>query len=406
MKGTASGVSARSVTVAVTVIDLSGGSLSNASVGVPSPQAQEHDWTLVADSINKAGGAGCRSIHLKFYGVNPLDAAGAQQACLTIANSHPFMVLDVGALSDVNASNCIPTAKVAYASQYLTPDQLAKYYPYYLSIRDVPTDNLRNGILGLEQLGYFTPAKGFKKLGVLYSTCNPSLIVAERAALKQAGVPTKKIVEYNLGCPAGESFSSAALEQAVLSFKSGGVSDVTGAYAGSAAATFTQVAAQQNYKPIYVLTTDAAADPDQTGATAPNPANLNGGINVATDAWGEETTPGYNPSGGTEKCNTIFTAAGQPTVYQQLDGFGGEACDYLWLVQGLLNHATSLQASSLPTALHAIGSMDFSYPDGPVNYASAPKGAPYGVGYWRPERYVASCKCWRIQNPTWHPPFK
>ena len=70
------------------------------------------------------------------------------------------MVLDVGALSAVNASNCIPIAKVAFASQYLTPDQLAKYYPYYLSFRDIPTNNLRNSILGFKQLGYFSPAKG------------------------------------------------------------------------------------------------------------------------------------------------------------------------------------------------------------------------------------------------------
>jgi hypothetical protein len=71
---------------------------------------------------------------LKFFSVNPLDAAGAQQQCLAIAASKPFMVLDVGALSAVNASNCVPTAKVPFASQYLTPDQLSKYYPYYLQL--------------------------------------------------------------------------------------------------------------------------------------------------------------------------------------------------------------------------------------------------------------------------------
>ena len=81
-------------------------------------------------------------------------------------------------------------------------------------------------------------------------------------------------------------------------------------------------------------------------------------------------------------------------------------CDYLWFVQGILDHANSVKPAVDPTALHAIGSIDFSYPDGPVNYGAAPKGAPYGLGYWRPEHYLASCKCWQIPNPQWNQPFK
>ena len=137
------------------------------------------------------------------------------------------MVLDVGALSAINASNCIPTAKVAYASQYLTPDQLSKYYPYYLQLLGVPVTDLRNSVLGMNQLGYFKASKGFKKLGVLYDTCNPALIVAERAALKEAGVPKSKIIEFNLGCPAGQTFTQSILQPAVLAFKNAGVTDVT-----------------------------------------------------------------------------------------------------------------------------------------------------------------------------------
>ena len=108
-----------------------------------------------------------RKSKLKFYEVNPFDVPGAEQTCQTIASSHPFVVLDVGALSSNSASDCIPTAKVPFASSYLTPDQLTKYYPYYLSVGGLEADSLRTGILALKQLGYFTEAKGFKKLGVL-----------------------------------------------------------------------------------------------------------------------------------------------------------------------------------------------------------------------------------------------
>ena len=308
MKGTAQGITSSTVTLAVTRVAISGGALTNATIGVPSTQVQENDWNTVAQSINKSGGAGCRKLQLKFFPVNPLDAAGAQQSCLTIAASKPFMVLDVGALSDVNASNCIPTAKVAYASQYLTPDQLTKYYPYYLQLLGVPVADLRNSVLGFNQLGYFKPSKGFKKLGVLYDTCNPALIVAERAALKKAGVPQSKIVEFNLGCPAGQTFTQSILQPAVLAFKNAGVTDVTSAGAGTAAAIFTQVAGQQNYKPQYLLASDTIALPNTSGTDVPDSANLNGAVNVTGQAYGEETDPGFKPGSGSQKCNALFRA--------------------------------------------------------------------------------------------------
>ena len=306
VKGTGPGITSSTVTLAVTEVAISGGSLTNATIGVPSTQVQENDWNTVAKSINKSGGAGCRKILLKFFPVNPLDAAGAQQSCLTIAASKPFMVLDVGALSAVNASNCIPTAKVAFASQYLTPDQLTKYYPYYLQLLGVPVSGLRNSVLGFNQLGYFKPSKGFKKLGVLYDTCNPALIVAERAALKEAGVPTSKIVEFNLGCPAGQTFTQSLMQPAVLAFKNAGVTDVTSAEAGTSAAIFTQVAGAAELQAAVPLASDTVALPNATGADVPDSANLNGAVNVTGQAYGEETAPDFKPGPGTQKCNALF----------------------------------------------------------------------------------------------------
>jgi hypothetical protein len=405
VKGTAQGVTSSSVRVAITVVDITGGSLSNATVGVPSATTQEDYWNAVARNINNAGGAGCRKLKLSFFDVNPVDAANAQQECLAIAASHPFMVLDVGALSDVNASNCIPAAKVPFASQYITPTQLKQYYPYYLSLPDLATGQLQTSVLALGKEGYFKASKGFKNLGVLYDTCDPSLIVTERAALKQAGVPASKVTYFNLGCPAGQNFTPAGLEQAVLQFKSAKLSDVTSAAAGSSLAVFTRVAGQQNYKPQYLLASDTVDLPNATGADAVDYANLNGAVNAATVAYGEQTSPGFVPTGGTKKCDAIMQKAGYPTVYKSLDGYGGVACNYLWFVQGVLNHATSLQPNKLPAALHNVGTVVYSYPFAPADYSAAPKGAPYGRSYWRIETFKSSCKCWNIPNPAFSPPF-
>jgi hypothetical protein len=403
-RGTAPGISTSAVKVAITVVDISGGSFTNATVGIPTVAQQEQYWNLVAKSINGSGGAGCRTIQLSFTNVNPVDTADAEQSCLTIANSHPYMVLDSGALTEIGASDCIPAAKEILISQFLTPDQLSKYFPYDIQPNDVPTDGLRNGVLGLKQLGYFSTAKGFKKLGVLYGTCNPSLIAAERSALKQAKIPSSKVVEFNLGCPT--SFTAASMEQAVLLFKSDGVTDVTNAGDGGATASFTEEASLQHYRPVYALTDDQVTLPSVSANEAGNPANLKGAVNVTASGYGEAQTPGFKPSAGTKKCDAIYATAGLPSVYKQLDGYGGAVCIDLWFVEAVLNHATSVQPGKLPAAIHAIGSVMYPYPSGPIDYGAAPEGSTYGVGYWRPEYYVESCKCWQVPESAWHAPFK
>ena len=66
---------------------------------------------------------------------------------------------------------------------------------------------------------------------------------------------------------------------------------------------------------------------------------------------------------------------GQPSLYQQHDGYGGVACDYLWFVQALLNHAQrSLQANKLPRPCMPSGRVDFAYPSAPIDFSAAPRG--------------------------------
>ena len=73
---------------------------------------------------------------------------------------------------------------------------------------------------------------------MLYDTCNPALIVAERAALKQAGVPTSKISSTTWAAQPVRHSHSPMLQSAVLAFKNAGVTDVTSAEAGTSAASF------------------------------------------------------------------------------------------------------------------------------------------------------------------------
>ena len=403
-RGTAPGITEKQVTLAATVIDISGGSLSNTTVGLPSASTQTAEWNLVARNINKTGGMGCRKVALHIYDVNPVNASAAQQTCLNIAASHPFMVLDSGVLTEIGASDCLPAHHVPVASTYLTEEQLSQYHPYYLQIGDLPEDVVYNGVLGLKQLGYFRASKGFRKIGVLYHTCSSALVSAERKALAAADVPGSKTDYYSLGCPASGTDTPASFEQAVLNFKNAGVSDVMMLEVVDGG-LFTQTAQQQNYKPQYLYAENDAATDVATGADAPNATNLNGAVDVLGGAYGEQSTPGYVPSGGTKECNAIYSAAGLPSVYSQTTGYPGLVCDYLWFVRDLLDHATTVQASKFPAEMKLMGTVTYSFPFAPTDFSAAPKGSTYGIAYWRAAYYHASCKCWQVPNATFHTPF-
>jgi hypothetical protein len=396
--GSASGITSHQVNVAASIIDVSGGSLTNATVGVPSTTQQEADYNLVAKKINSEGGAGCRKIVMSYYEVNPVDAANAQQACLTIAAAHPYIVLDSGALTEVGDSACIPEHHILLASSYLTPDDLTTFGRYALDIGGNAQQAFRTGILALRQLGYFSAAKGFKKLGVMYHTCSAGVLSIEQSALAAAKVPAKSVDYFNLGCPAGQTDTPASMEQAVLAFKSAGVTDVTEVGVNDWG-LFSQVAQQQNYRPHYVFTDSAAAASNFTGPDAPNPTNFNGTINIVEGGYGEATTPGFEPSGGTKTCNAIYAAGGQPSVYKQLDGYGGVVCSYLWFVQALLNHASTVTPTAQISSMHKVGTLEFPYPFAPINFSTASAGRSYGVAEWRAVYYHSSCTCWQVPDP-------
>lgn len=101
------------------------------------------------------------------------------------------------------------------------------------------------------------------------------------------------------------------------------------------------------------------------------------------------------------KCNAIFTAHGEPPVWQQSDGAGGDDCDELWFFRAAADHAPALQRTDLAAGLQAARSIDLSFPFGPADF-SAPQ-TTYGSQFWRAAQFFTSCDCWRLTDPTFHP---
>jgi hypothetical protein len=107
------------------------------------------------------------------------------------------------------------------------------------------------------------------------------------------------------------------------------------------------------------------------------------------------------PSPGTARCNAIYQLHGQAPVYQQPIGAGGDVCDELWMFAAALAHDPTLSQTGLAAGLHAAGSVDFSYPQGPNNFSG--NGVTTGGQYGRTDQFMTSCDCWRVIDPLFHP---
>jgi ABC-type branched-subunit amino acid transport system substrate-binding protein len=393
--GSDQGVTKDKVTVAVTIINISGGALTNETVGVAPAAQQEKQWQLVARDVNKNGGVACRKLALDFFDVNPIDPAQAQQACLDIAASKPFAAMDTGSLTAVGAADCIPAQKIPLFTNGLKLEQYEEYFPYYLG--PVQAQGFGTGMQALKDKGYFSKAKGFKKLGVLINSCTSP---DEQLQALRKVVPNKNVTTIDLGC--NPSPPASVYEQAVLNFKQDGVTHITEINAGGQTAAFSKVAAQQGFKPQYVLA-DGVFGPETSGQAAPDPENFDGAINVTQAAYGEANTPGFKPSAETAKCNKIFAAADLPPVYEQPAAYGGVVCNFEWLVQAVLDNVPKLQRSAIIKAYPRITALDVSYPEGPIVFPSAPGDVvTNGRRSWRTQKFVASCECWQVDDPTWN----
>jgi hypothetical protein len=171
---------------------------------------------------------------------------------------------------------------------------------------------------------------------------------------------------------------------------------------GSDFTSFTSFAEQQRYRPKYGMTDDAHVA--TTGGTySPQPDNFDGTVNILGARYGENNTPGMKPDAGTARCDALYTAKGMPPTWKQKVGYGGIVCGFLWTLDGLLDNASSLEGEVLVRTFGALGKFESSFPFGPLDFGRATAERPWADGNWRTAKWLKSCTCWRIVEPTFRP---
>ena len=397
------GVSTSEIKVAVTLTNIVGAT-TNGAFGIPSAEEQQSFFQAVVDNVNASGGAACRKIVPNYITVNPADPSGQHAGCLEIESAKVFAVLDIGAFfQPPDAKDCIAQLKVPLLlSGFLTQRESDAYYPYLLSSRGMYDVEYHNTVFALKSLGFFEPAKGFKKLGILRRDCAPEVFTKFVGWLHEAGLTDGQIDSYNLGCP--NPFASPAdIQQAILQFQRAGVTNVTYLMANLDFPNFTKISQQQGFHPKYGIADDGTMTVENA-SSSPDSANTDGAIGITPMRVAEQNS-GVQPSSGTVRCNAIQAAAGKQPVYQQskLDYWGGFSCNLVWMLVAGIDKAPQLTRAALADGLHAAKSVDFSFPDGPNDFGAARTIA--GGQFWRPARFVAGCGCWKLMDITFHPSF-
>lgn len=389
-----------SLKVGVVVPEGAGGAI-NGVIGNPPTSEEEADYAAVLDSVNKAGGVDCYNLVGDYATADLTNPSGAQAGCLKFAQDKVFAVL--GGYEPSFTDDCLLQAHLPTIDELPIPSGEAKqFYPYYFSTYPTYEVLYENFVRAANQMGYFGAAKHFAKLGIFYKDCSPEVNRVLLADLAAVGVTGGKVDRYDLGCP-GAFSSPAAIQQAVLQFKTDGVTTVTIDNDLPDIQNISNIAASEGFKPAggWIL-------PDYGGVAItgsrnfhPNAGEFDGAVSITAGQYGAIAS-NLPETPGTQACDKVMTSHGLPTVYQSGDQFAGSTCSLVWMLVAAIQHAGVTQ-NGLPAGLQAAKTVQMSFPNGPNDF-SAP-GTTTGGQFWRPVAYHGGCQCWTVVNPTWSPSF-
>jgi hypothetical protein len=398
--GSARGMTASAVKVAIGLSSIAG-PVAGQIFGIPPPDQQKASFEAIIGDINKNGGVACRKLVADYYEVNPTNQSEMHQQCIDIADSGAYAIIDTGPYASITSDPlaCFADHKVPYFGAYFIPEYLRQdKYPYLFSFYTY-ANIYRDTVFALKDRGFFDAGNGFKKLGVLYRTCNQREVDVFFDSLKRAGVTGYET--YDVGCPAALA-SPADIAQAVLKFQRAGVTHVSLVSEVGDFASFTNVAEQQRFRPRYGLP-DEALIAVSYGSQRPNYANIDGAIAITESRLGEERTPGTVASSGTARCNAILKGRGLPDAYEE-QTVAGNACSQLWMFEAAVEHAPSVEATSLAAGLQRTRSLELSFPQGPNDFSG--NRTTTGGQFWRPTQFLASCNCWQVIDRNFRPSYR
>jgi hypothetical protein len=396
------GVTDKEIKVAVPLLDLAG-PVGNGAVGVASADDLQKVSTAVINDINSRGGGACRKLVPKFYKFNPIGPDQGRGACLQVIQDGPAIVGDVGGFAfPQGAYACIPQAKIPLVGAgMLVPSELAKFPPYLATAGADMATIMRITAYGLRDHGFFDPAKGFKKLGLVDDECSTETNKLLDDYLAKVGMTGDKISKYTFSCPPNGFGSNADMVAAASQHKRDGVSHVIFLTGSGSMNSYIQAAEGQLFRPKYAVTDYQGVPITAASNLKPDVNAFDGAVGITTGLYGTNTTPGYPIDAGSKRCQDLITKAGMPAnvVYLQ----GGLACSVMWDIEAALNHAKSLNPDGILPGLLAAGTVQQAYTTPDATFR--PPNKYFGGDTMNTIIYDKNCSCWHPESRTRRPSY-
>jgi ABC-type branched-subunit amino acid transport system substrate-binding protein len=393
----APGVTAKEIRLDVSVVSLAG-PIGNSTFDIRTDLHEIAD--ALTDEINRTGGVACgRKVVIKQYDVNPLDANDSQTKCLQMVQDNPFLVIDFGGYLRTAARRCFVEAKLPIIAALAIDEVEAKSaFPYVLSPRNLAEQQVRNGILGLRDHGFFAGPE-FRKIGLFEDACLPSVHRDIDRALAEAGVKPNQVSKFVLACEVAAPPNQIA--QAVLQHKGDNVSHVFLASSGTNAQNYVRIATSQGLNPVY-----GASDYGEvtTGAGSGNwGAPFDGATAITSQHFGEVNSGIRNPE--LQACDQVARRHGLRGFEDEKEDVGlASFCDVFQYFKAAINKAgENPTRSSFVQGISALGTFKTALlGDGVFDRP----GKLSGGDFQRAIRYHGDCTCWKLVDRDFKPAFR
>jgi hypothetical protein len=406
-KSSETGVTPTQIRVADILLNLAG-AIGNSAVGQSSPQVQQQMAQAVVDDINAHGGVACRKLVVTYYQANPIDPTSTQNICLQIQQAGVFAVIGGFAYPE-SANDCIAQQRIPLvASIAPSPSEAKQYYPYMMSISPDPLQDYANSIFGLKARGWFTAAQGFQKLAILEDDCSTEIDQAVYNDLLKAGVLASQITKNEFSCPSGGFASPSDMSNFATQDNLNHITNVVEVTGGGSFKEYSSAAQSQGYKPHYLVSNYNGFMVTATGGTGPDPNNFDGTVATTDTRFGEASTPGLTDP-ATQACIALFARHGLPASYITGSYLGGVNCNLFGLFAAAASHDPGLTRAGLAVGLGQVGRYDMAYSTADSIYTTPGSVTPVKVSggdFWWTVQFYASCTCWKVIDPTWHPTFQ
>lgn len=246
------GVSADAIRVGFAVADLALANQYGVNPRFRTDVAEAID--AYVDYANDRGGVLGRRVEPVTVSPRLADAADERQKCLELTETKAvFAVIDSFAFSFETSTACITAEhKTLLVNGNPGSSQNVRLgFPYQVSLYKDDNRKMKDLVAAARGAGFFDPAKGFKKLGILEDACSPTIYDSPtdglKAHLRAAGVTDWS--EFRVDCDPSAVQRGAA--EAVLQFKQDGVTHVLLAAHPPLAEGYLKAAGAARYYPGY-----------------------------------------------------------------------------------------------------------------------------------------------------------